>query len=664
MADNLSPDEEIKNLKEQILYHNKLYYEKAEPEISDKEYDELFSRLKYLENRYPIFATPDSPTKKVGSLSQKTQFAEHKHRYRLYSLDNSYDFEDLKKWHERIEKDYPSSGKIVTELKIDGLATALSYENGVLTIAATRGDGITGEIITNNIRQIKNIPQKLSEPLNIEVRGEVYMPVSAFKELNEHQKLTGGKVFANPRNAAAGSLRQLDYKITGERNLKFFAYAAIFPDNISPSSHFEILQKLKENGFSVNENTKLQNNMKDVEEYCNYWEFERFNLDYPTDGVVIKINDVNIQNNLGYTARAPRWATAFKFPAEEVETELKNIEINVGKTGVVTPVAELEPVELAGTIVKAASLYNFDEIQRLNLNKGDKVIVKKAAEIIPKIVKKAGGENEPSKFEIPTVCPSCGTKLVKKEGEVGLYCPNTKECPAQIRGKIEFWCSKEGLDIEGTGKNLVGELIDKGFIRDFADIYALTANKLMTVDLIKEKSAQNILNGIEKSKTPSLGQFLTALSIKYTGKETAKLLADNFLTLQNVKNATKEELLAVDGIGEKSATAICEYFSDKDNLKLLEKLESVGVIPENETNEGKSSIFEGKTFVITGTLSKPRSEFENIIKSGKGKVSSSVSKKTSYLLCGENPGSKFDKASDLGIMILTENDFYELMRDK
>lgn len=664
MSENISPEREIKELKEKILYHNKAYYENDNPEISDKEYDDLFARLKALEKAYPIFATGDSPTKLTGSaVSEK--FKEHKHKYRLYSLDNSYDFEDLKKWYERILKEYPQrTPELVTELKFDGLATALSYENGNLTVAATRGNGIVGEVITENVKRIKNIPQTLKKPLTVEVRGEIYMPKSSFEKLNEEQRAAGEKEFANPRNAAAGSLRQLDATITGKRNLKFFAYAAEFPNNDSPKTHFEILKLLKEAGFDVNENAKLQKNMSEVEEYCKYWEFERFKLDYPTDGAVVKINDIDIQNEIGYTARAPKWATAFKFPPEEIETELLDIETCIGKTGVITPVAILSPVNLAGTVVKRASLYNFDEISRLNLNKGDKVIIKKAAEIIPKVVKKVGESIAETTFPVPTECPCCKTKLVKREGEVNLYCPNEKSCPAQIKGKIEFWCSKNGVDIDGLGPKVIEACLEKGFIKDFADIYLLTEDRLTQIDLIKEKSAQNILNSIEKSKNPTVAKFLTALSIKLTGKETAELLANEFSTLERIMSATKEELSKIDGIGEKVAENIEEFFKDEDNIKLIEKLKSVGInIKEADTGR-VSDVFKGKTFVITGTLSKPRSEFENLIKSAGGKVSSSVSKKTSYLLCGENSGSKFDKATALGIMVLTEEEFYELLREQ
>lgn len=653
----------IEELKKEIEKHNKAYYENDNPTISDFEYDELFRELRKLEEMYPEYATPDSPTQKVGS-NVSDKFKEVKHKYRLYSLDNSNNFEDLKHWYTRIQKEYPNETiQAVSELKIDGLACALSYKNGILTIGATRGDGITGEVITENIKQIKNIPQKLKNPINIEVRGEVYMPVSSFEKLNETQREKGGKEFANPRNAAAGSLRQDNAEITGQRDLCFFAYAAVFPDGNSPKTHFEILQLLKNEGFTINENAKIHSSVQSIEEYCKEWETKRQKLDYATDGIVVKLNDINKQNELGYTARAPKWATAFKFPPEEIETELLDIELSVGKTGALTPVAILTPVKLAGTIVKRASLHNFDEIERLQINIGDKVIIKKAAEIIPKVIRKADTETNRGIYPQPQLCPCCDTELIKPEGEVVLYCPNTKSCPAQIKGKIEFWCSKDGMDIDGMGESIVDDAVDKKIIKDISDIYKLDENKLMQLDLIKEKSAQNLLNSIEISKNRPLKRFLTSLSIKHVGKETAELIANEFLTLEKIMQASQDELTAVDGIGEKVAKSVSEFFKNEENISLIQNLQELGVIPQSAENEKISDKFKNMTFVITGTLSKPRNDFEEIIKAQGGKISSSVSKKTTYVLCGENPGSKFDKALSLGVIILNENEFTEMVEN-
>ena len=458
-------------------------------------------------------------------------------------------------------------------------------------------------------------------------------------------------------------MRQDNSEITGKRDLKFFAYAAVFPDGNSPKTHYDILTLLRELGFTVNENAKLHDNIISVLQYCEFWETERQKLDYATDGIVVKLNDINKQTESGYTARAPKWATAYKFPPEEIETTLLEIELSVGKTGALTPVAILDPVQLAGTIVKRASLHNFEEIERLGINIGDKVIIKKAAEIIPKVIKKSPNSTDNGYFTQPEFCPCCGSKLVKPEGEVVLYCPNALSCPAQIKGRIEFWCSKEGMDIDGMGESIVDNAVEKGLIKDVADIYSLTESELMTLDLIKEKSAQNLLKSINESKSRTLKKFLTSLSIKLVGKETAELIAREFITLENVKNATKEQLVSIDGIGEKVADSVVEFFSDEKNKNLLEKLKTRGVVPQNADSETVSDKLKNKTFVITGTLSKPRNDFEAIIKSMGGKVSSSVSKKTDYVLCGENPGSKFDKATSLGVIILNEVEFKNLIEE-
>lgn len=647
----------IEELRTLIKENNEAYYVYDSPKITDFEYDELFRELKKLEEEHPEFAQSDSPVNKVGGKVLEG-FKEHTHKYRLYSLDNSNNYDDLRKWYERISKEYPNEKDIdlVVELKIDGLSCALSYENGELKIGATRGNGIVGENITENIKQIKGIPLKLSKNINLEVRGEVYMPVSSFERLNEENIEKGIKEFANPRNAAAGSLRQLDSKITAMRDLHFFAYTAISDDNSLFRTHYEALKLLKDLGFDTNPNCKLVKGINPVVELCEYWATERFNLNYATDGMVVKVNDLFKQNELGFTSRAPKWATAFKFPPEEVWTKLEDIEISVGKTGAITPVAILTPVQLAGTTVKRASLHNFDEIQRLGINLGNNVLIKKAAEIIPKVIRKKEDEDY-GVYKTPDKCPSCLTPLVKPEGEVILYCPNSLGCPAQIKGKIEYWASKEAMDIDGVGSSIVEKLLDKGLISDFADLYKLTIDDFMQLDLVKEKSAENLFNAIQSSKNPTMTKFLTALSIKLIGKETADLIANEYPDLNSIKSATIEDLVKIDGIGDKAAKSIVEFFNDENNKKILRKLEEYGVHPKGSSFEKISNVFDGKTFVITGTLSKPRTFFEEKIKKLGGKTSSSVSKKTSYVIAGENPGSKFDKATALGVIILTERDF-------
>ena len=646
-------DERKKIIKE----NNEDYYLYDAPKITDFEYDELYRELKRLEEENPELITKDSPTQKVGD-KIKEGFKEHTHKYRLYSLDNSNNHEDLKKWYERVKKEDRDTSdlELVVELKIDGLSCALSYEKGILKLGATRGNGTVGENITENIKAIKSIPQKLSMPIDLEVRGEVYMPVSSFEKLNQENIEKGQKEFANPRNAAAGSLRQLNAQITAQRDLHFFAYTAISEDKTLFTTHKQSLDLLKDIGFEVNPNHFICKGVDGVIEQCKYWETERFNLDYATDGMVIKINDLSKQNELGFTARAPKWATAFKFPPEEVWTKLEGIELSVGKTGAVTPVALLSPVQLAGTVVKRASLHNFDEIERLQINIGNEVLIKKAAEIIPKVIRKRENEDL-GIYNTPTHCPICNTPLIKIEGEVGLYCPNTLSCPAQIKGRIEYWASKEAMDIDGIGESIVEKLFDKGLIQDFADLYNLSLDDFMQIDLIKEKSADNLYTAIQNSKNQSMTKFLTALSIKLVGKETADLIANEYPTLQDIQNATIEDLTKIDGIGDKVAKSIVDFFNNENNQKILSKLSEYGVNPQGSSFEKTSNIFEGKTFVITGTLSQPRNIFEERIKKAGGKVSGSVSKKTSYVLAGENPGSKFDKASTLGVIILSERDF-------
>ena len=501
----------IKELRSIIKENDEYYYLYDSPKITDFEYDELYRELKKLESDHPELITPDSPTQKLSKPIAEG-FKEIKHKYRLYSLDNSNNYEDLKKWYERVKKEYPNETDLdlVVELKIDGLSCALSYENGILKMGATRGNGVVGENITDNIKAIKSIPQKLSQPITIEIRGEVYMPVTSFEKLNEENIEKGLKEFANPRNAAAGSLRQLDAKITESRDLHFFAYTAITEDKNLFKSHYDAMKLMQTLGFDVNPNYTLVKGINPVIDKCEYWSTERFNLNYATDGMVIKINDLAKQNELGYTARAPKWATAFKFPPEEVWTTLKDIELSVGKTGAVTPVAILEPVQLAGTIVKRASLHNFDEIERLKINIGNQVLIKKAAEIIPKVIRK----NEQEDFGIykkPETCPVCKSPLYKPEGEVLLYCSNDT-CPAQIKGKIIYWASKEAMDIDGIGESIVDKLYEKGLIEDFADLYKLTADDFMKIDLIKEKSSDNLYNAIQNSKTPSMTKFALSLT--------------------------------------------------------------------------------------------------------------------------------------------------------
>jgi len=659
--EDYSKKERIEFLKDEINKSNYKYYVEENPYLSDFEYDKMFAELKSLEEEFPQYKTADSPTQRVGSVSEK--FFSHKHKYRLYSLDNTYNEEELKSWYERVCKEYNRELELVCELKIDGLAIALTYENGLFTLGVTRGDGITGENITPNLKTIKAIPLKLFKPENLEVRGEIYMPKSSFERLNEEALKTGDKVFANPRNAASGSLRQLDSTITAKRDLSMFTYTGIF-ENSDIKTHYEGMEYLKELGFKVNPNIRLVKNIQGAIDYCKEWETKRFDLGYATDGVVIKVNDIAIQQDLGFTARAPKWATAFKFPPEEVSTKLLDIELNTGKTGVITPVAILEPVQLAGSTVSRASLHNFDEIQRLDIRIGDTVLIKKAAEIIPKVIKVMDSEIHDSLpvYQAPTVCPACGSPLKEREGEVGLYCDNP-DCTQLMCAKIEYWASKEAMDIEYVGPSLIQQLYEKDFISNPVDLYRLTTDDLLKLENIKDKSASNIYNSIQESKNRPLNRLVTALGIRHVGKETADILAGEFPSLDELKNASLDSLGQIEGIGGIIAQSIYDYFNNEQNLKMIEELKSLGLNPQ-EKAKPKSNILEGKTFVLTGTLQNmTRDEASDIIKLHGGKTSSSVSKKTSYVLAGANAGSKLDKAQSLGVIILTEEDFLEMIKE-
>lgn len=651
----------INFLKDEINKANYKYYVEDNPSISDFEYDQMFAELKKLEEENPLFITPDSPTQRVGSVSEK--FFPHKHKYRLYSLDNTYEYEDLEDWYKKIVKEYGGQ-ELVCELKIDGLAMALTYENGIFVRGVTRGDGVTGEDITNNLKTIKAIPLKLFEPVSVEVRGEVYMPKESFEKLNEENLKNGEKLFANPRNAAAGSIRQLDSSITAKRDLSMFCYTAIFTGSVKnpPKTHYDSIMYLKKLGFKVNPNVKLCKNADEAIQYCKEWDEKRFSLDYATDGVVIKVNDLLVQQEMGFTSRAPKWATAFKFPPEEVTTKLLTIEESVGKTGAITPIAILEPVQLGGSMVGRASLHNFDEVGRLDVRIGDRVYIKKAAEIIPKVVKVIEDEEHYKlpEYTPPKHCPSCHSELHIHDGEVNLYCDNP-DCPAKRCAKIEFWVSKDAMDIDKVGPSIIEQLYNRGFARTPVDLYKLTMQDFMQLDLVKEKSAFNMYNAIQESKNKPLSRMLTAFTIKNVGKETAGVLANEFGTLENLMNASVEDLSGVEGVGEVIAKDIYDFFRKPENIQMIEELKALGVEPAPPV-QNVSDEFKGKTFVLTGTLQNmTRDEASEKIKQMGGKTSSSVSKNTSYVVAGENAGSKLDKAQKLGVIILTEDDFLNMI---
>ena len=647
----------INFLKDELNKYAYNYYVLDNPLVSDFEYDKLFSELKELEDKYPELITADSPTQRVGGLS--SSFDEVKHKYRLYSLDNTYNYDELRKWYERVTKECGDNVELVCELKIDGLAIALRYENGIFVHGATRGDGISGEEITQNLKTIKAIPLKLFEKADIEVRGEIYMPVSSFEKLNKESE----KPFANPRNAAAGSLRQLDSSVTAKRDLSMFTYTAIVEKaETMPKTHWDSLQYLKKIGFKTNPNIRLVKDIEGAVDFCKEWETKRFDLDYATDGVVIKVNSFAFQRELGFTSRAPKWATAFKFPPEEMSTKLLNIEIGVGKTGAVTPVAILEPVLLAGSTVSRASLHNFDEIKRLDVRIGDRVLIKKAAEIIPKVIKVVDAPEHETLpvYKVPENCPECSSPLEEREGEVNLYCSNPK-CPAVIRAKLEYWVSKEAMDIDFIGPSVISQLYSLGLVKSPVDFYKLKVEDFLKLDLVKEKSASNMYNSIQESRKRPLSRFITALSIRHVGKETADLITSEFTNLDELMNASSESLSNIEGIGEKIALSVYEFFHNSENIELIEEFKTLGFAFEN-TVQYRTDELSGKTFVLTGTLqSMTRDEAGDKIKARGGKTSSSVSKKTSYVVAGDNPGSKLDKAQNLGVIILNEDEFLKLI---
>lgn len=651
----------INFLREELNKLGYNYYVLDNPLVSDYEYDKLFNELKKLEINNPELITPDSPTQRVGGIS--SGFEEVKHKYRLYSLDNTYNYDELRKWYERVTKECGPDIELVCELKIDGLAIALSYKDGIFVKGATRGNGIVGEEITQNLKTVKAIPLKLFEKADLEVRGEIYMPKTSFEKLNDENLKNGEKPFANPRNAAAGSLRQLDSTITAKRDLSMFTYTAIIEkaENL-PDTHWDSIQFIKKLGFKTNPNIKLVKNIDGAIEFCKEWENKRFDLDYATDGVVIKVNPLSCQREMGFTARAPKWATAFKFPPEEMSTKLLKIENGVGKTGAVTPVAILEPVLLAGSTVSRASLHNFDEIKRLDVRIGDRVLIKKAAEIIPKVIKVVDTpeHNSLPVYEPPALCPECDAPLVTREGEVNLYCSNDL-CPSVIKAKLEYWVSKDAMDIDFIGPSIIEQLFSLGLVKSPVDFYKLTMDDFLKLELVKEKSAANMYNSIQASKERPLSRFLTALSIRHVGKETADIIAGEFSSVEALMDASVETLSNIEGIGDKIAQSIYEYFHNPSNIEMIVEFKKLGLIFENNI-QTRTDELAGKTFVLTGTLaSMTRDEAAERIKAKGGKTSSSVSKKTSYVVAGDNPGSKLDKAQNLGVIILNEDEFLKII---
>jgi len=651
----------IEKLRKELEYHNYRYYVLDSPKISDKEYDQMLRELEELEKKHPEFYDSNSPTQRVGSKPSK-KFDSIKHKIPMLSLQNAMNLEELDKWDERVRKGLSRNRvEYSCELKFDGASITLDYKDSVLISGATRGDGNTGENITLNLKTINTIPLHLQGDIkgDLIVRGEVVMPIKSFEEINEKAKKENSKVFANPRNAASGSLRQLDPKITASRNLEFFAYS--IASGLKINSQKEILDKLRKLGFKVSPDYSKFLGINEVKKYCEKWEEKKEKLPFEVDGIVIKVNNISEQKKLGFVARAPRWAIAYKFEAEMEETVLEDIEVQVGRKGTLTPVAHLKPVRVAGSTVSRATLHNKEEIKRKDIKIGDHVLVRKAGEVIPEVVralkeKRTGREK---KFIMPNICPVCGTKVIEDEKGILVRCPN-KNCYAQHREAILHFVSRTAFDIEHIGPSLIDQLLENKLIEDAADIFTLKQGDLENLERMAEKSAQNVIEAIEKKKKISLPRFIYALGITHVGEQTANDLADYFGSIEKLKKASLENLEDLFGLGEIVAKSIYDYLHDKKNIKFLEKLKEVGVEIQKIK---KSKKLENKSFVITGALEKfSREVAEEEIRKRGGKASSSVSEKTDFVVSGKNPGSKYDKARKLGVRIISEKEFLGILK--
>ncbi|MHC4658387.1 MAG: NAD-dependent DNA ligase LigA [Planctomycetota bacterium] len=656
----------IEKLREQIRRHDYLYYVLNQPEISDQQYDKLFAELKALEQANPQLITPDSPTQRVSERPLEG-FASVRHAVPMLSMDNTYNADELRAFDERVRKQLGSPDyDYVVELKIDGLAISLRYEGGVLVTAATRGDGEVGDDVTANVRTIKAIPLVLfgdkKIPDVLEVRGEVYMPAKAFVELNKLRQEAGEPVFANTRNAAAGSLKLLDARITAQRNLSFFAYSIGELSEPLAENHYKTLQGFKELGLPVNPNIKRAKNIGEVVNICLGWSEEPLKLDYRIDGMVIKINRFDQRDVLGATGRAPRWCISYKFPAEQAETVVESIDVQVGKSGILTPVANLAPVQLAGTTVKRASLHNFDELNRLDVRCGDTVMIEKAGEIIPQVVevKKRLRPTGAVRFRIPKRCPNCGSAVAKDENGVYIRCLNS-DCLGQLKERLKYFAGRDQMDIENLGAALIEQLVDTGLVKNFADIYKLRKEDLVELERMAEKSAGNVIENIEKSKTRPLWRLIAALGIRHIGGQSAQILADHFGSLDVFMAANEGALEGMDQIGPTMAKSVYEYFRNEKNRGVINELLAAGVKPRQPKTK-RTDKLAGKTIVVTGTLENfTRQQVEHAIRQAGGKTSSSVSKKTDFVLAGKEPGSKLDKARSLGVKVLNEEQFLKML---
>ena len=661
--------EQIEQLRTELHQHNYNYYVLSTPEISDKEFDDMMRKLQDLEQAHPEFKDENSPTMRVGSDINKN-FTQITHKYPMLSLGNTYSKEEVADFYERTRKTLNEDFEICCEMKYDGTSISLTYENGKLIYAVTRGDGEKGDDVTDNVKTIRSIPLILhgsNYPSSFEIRGEILMPWMVFEELNREKEAREESLFANPRNATSGTLKLQNSSIVASRKLDAYLYY-LLGENLPCDGHYENLQEAAKWGFKISDITRKCNTLEEIFEFIDYWDVERKNLPVATDGIVLKVNSLKQQKNLGLTAKSPRWAIAYKFQAERALTRLNKVTYQVGRTGAVTPVANLDPVQLSGTIVKRASLHNADIIEGLDLHIGDMVYVEKGGEIIPKIT---GVDTDSRSFMLGekvhfiSLCPECGSKLIRYEGEAAYYCPNEVACPPQIKGKIEHFISRKAMNIDGLGPETVDMFHRLGMIHNTADLYQLTANDIKDLDRMGEKSAENIINGITQSKTVPFERVIFALGIRFVGETVAKKIAKSFDTIEDLENADIEKLVSIDEIGEKIAQSIINYFSNESNRQLVERLKNAG-LQLYRTEEDKSGYTDkliGKSIVISGVFTHySRDEYKELIEKHGGKNVGSISAKTSFILAGENMGpAKLEKAQKLGITILTEEEFLKLI---
>ena len=667
-----SIENEIQKLRDQIRYHEHRYYVLNDPEISDFEFDQLMRRLQDLEREHPGLVTPDSPTQRVGG-EPAEEFPKVRHSVPMISLDNTYSVEELRDFDRRVrELSGRSRVDYVGELKLDGLSMALTYELGVLTRGVTRGDGITGEEVTANVRTIRAVPLRIDKKKvgllgrpeawdRFEVRGEVIMPRAAFARLNAQREAAGEPKFANPRNSAAGTIRLLDSRIVAQRQLDMYLYQVLVNGTAPLAEHWKVLDALARMGFKVNRQRRLCHSFEEMLDYIQEWESKRETLDYEIDGIVVKMNETGLWDELGSTAKSPRWAVAYKYPARQATTVVKDIRAQVGRTGTLTPVADLEPVDVGGVTVSHATLHNMDEIERLGLRIGDTVLIQRAGEVIPQVVKVVKPAADGREFHMPKRCPVCGGDIYRAEGEVAYRCVNTA-CPAKLKESLLHFAGRRAMDIDGLGDALVDQLVDKGLVKDVADLYSLAHEQITNLERMGDKSASNLLSEIENSRNAELARIIFALGIPFVGERTAQLLADHFGSLDKLARESREELEEVFEVGPKMAEGIAEFFREKHNLQVLDKLRRAGLRFEQKAPRQKGGRLAGKQFVLTGTLPHySRDEATKMIEQAGGRVTGSVSKKTDYVVAGSEAGSKLDKAKSLGVTILDEADWVKLL---